>query len=138
MLRVGEQVIASCVADILSARRSGSIRRSYRKDRHLGYRMKCAMSPDLQDRDRLRFARLASADDDGRRSMRSTDHAKFIRGRLGAALRQMKYMPELRFRDDTSFDNFSQTRSTALLKSSGGRPRSWTFKRQERRTELKR
>ena len=33
-------------------------------------------------------------------------NAKFIRGRLGGQLRQMKYMPEVRFRDDTSFDNY--------------------------------
>lgn len=33
-------------------------------------------------------------------------HAKFIRGRIGGQLRQMKYMPEVRFRDDTSFDNY--------------------------------
>jgi ribosome-binding factor A len=35
-------------------------------------------------------------------------HAKFIRGRLGPHLRQMKYMPEIRFRDDTSFDNYKK------------------------------
>jgi ribosome-binding factor A len=35
-------------------------------------------------------------------------HAKFIRGRLAPALRQMKYMPEFRFRIDTSFDNMSK------------------------------
>ncbi|MBB4235370.1 30S ribosome-binding factor RbfA [Rhizobium esperanzae] len=35
-------------------------------------------------------------------------HAKFIRGRLGQQLRQMKYMPEVRFRDDTSFDNYKK------------------------------
>ena len=35
-------------------------------------------------------------------------HAKFIRGRLGGQLRQMKYMPEVRFRDDTSFDNYKK------------------------------
>ncbi|OWO91384.1 ribosome-binding factor A [Rhizobium esperanzae] len=35
-------------------------------------------------------------------------HAKFIRGRLGPQLRQMKYMPEVRFRDDTSFDNYKK------------------------------
>ena len=34
--------------------------------------------------------------------------AKFIRGRLGPQLRQMKYMPEVRFRDDTSFDNYKK------------------------------
>ena len=35
-------------------------------------------------------------------------HAKYIRGRLGGQLRQMKYMPEVRFRDDTSFDNYKK------------------------------
>ena len=33
---------------------------------------------------------------------------RFIRGRLAPALRQMKYMPEFRFRADTSFDNFAR------------------------------
>lgn len=35
-------------------------------------------------------------------------NAKFIRGRMSPALKQMKYMPELRFRVDTSFDNYSK------------------------------
>ena len=35
-------------------------------------------------------------------------HAKFIRGRLGPHLRQMKFMPEIRFRHDTSFDNYKK------------------------------
>ena len=35
-------------------------------------------------------------------------HARFIRGRLWPQLRQMKYMPEVRFRDDTSFDNYKK------------------------------
>jgi len=34
------------------------------------------------------------------------EHARFIRGRLAPALRQMRYMPEIRFRLDTSFENF--------------------------------
>jgi ribosome-binding factor A len=42
-------------------------------------------------------------------------HAKYIRGRLGPQLRQMKYMPEVRFRDDTSFDNYKKI--DALLRS---------------------
>ena len=42
-------------------------------------------------------------------------HAKFVRGRVSGALRQMKYMPEFRFRLDTSFDNFA--RINELLKS---------------------
>ena len=35
-------------------------------------------------------------------------HARFIRGRVSSALRQMKYMPEFRFRLDTSYDNFAR------------------------------
>ncbi len=42
-------------------------------------------------------------------------HAKYIRGRLGPQLRQLKYMPEVRFRDDTSFDNYQKI--DALLRS---------------------
>ena len=38
---------------------------------------------------------------------------KFIRGRLSPALSQMKYMPEFRFRADTSFENYA--RIDALL-----------------------
>ena len=33
---------------------------------------------------------------------------KLIRGRLSPALRQMKYMPEFRFRADTSFENYAR------------------------------
>ncbi|MEM7215786.1 MAG: 30S ribosome-binding factor RbfA [Pseudomonadota bacterium] len=43
------------------------------------------------------------------------ENAKFIRGRLSPYLNQMKYMPEFRFREDTSFDNYS--RIDALLSS---------------------
>ncbi|RIY00795.1 30S ribosome-binding factor RbfA [Aureimonas flava] len=42
-------------------------------------------------------------------------HARFLRGRLTPALRQMKYMPEIRFRQDDSFDNYA--RIDALLRS---------------------
>ncbi|WP_317992775.1 30S ribosome-binding factor RbfA [Bartonella gliris] len=42
-------------------------------------------------------------------------HSRFIRGEISHALRQMKYMPELRFRLDSSFDNFSKI--DALLRS---------------------
>ena len=42
-------------------------------------------------------------------------NARFIRGRLSPALRQMKSMPEVRFRTDTSFDNYA--RIDALLRS---------------------
>ena len=33
---------------------------------------------------------------------------KLIRGKITPALRQMKYMPEFRFRPDTSFDNYAK------------------------------
>lgn len=33
-------------------------------------------------------------------------NARYIRKRVTPALRQMKYMPDVRFRDDTSFDNY--------------------------------
>jgi ribosome-binding factor A len=42
-------------------------------------------------------------------------NARFIRGKMSPALRQMKYMPDVRFRDDTSFENFRKI--DELLKS---------------------
>ncbi len=42
-------------------------------------------------------------------------HAKYIRGTLGPALRQMRTMPLIRFRLDTSFDNYAKI--DALLRS---------------------
>ena len=42
-------------------------------------------------------------------------NARFIRGRVSPAMRQMKYMPEFRFRLDTSFENFEKI--DRLLKS---------------------
>ena len=35
-------------------------------------------------------------------------HARFIRGRVSPALRQMRSMPEFRFRLDTSYDNMAK------------------------------
>lgn len=42
-------------------------------------------------------------------------NARFIRGRVSGALRQLKYMPEFRFRPDTSYDNMA--RIDELLRS---------------------
>ena len=42
-------------------------------------------------------------------------NAKFLRGKLSRELGQMKFMPQFRFRADTSFDNFQKV--DALLKS---------------------
>ncbi|WP_395448419.1 30S ribosome-binding factor RbfA [Aminobacter sp. UC22_36] len=51
-------------------------------------------------------------------------YAKFIRGRVSFALRQMKYMPEFRFRLDTSYDNFAKIndllRSPEVVRDLGG------------------
>lgn len=42
-------------------------------------------------------------------------NARYLRKKVTPALRQMKYMPEIRFRDDTSFDNYQ--RIDELLRS---------------------
>lgn len=42
-------------------------------------------------------------------------HARFIRGQMARDLRQMKSIPEFRFRPDTSFDNYQKI--DELLKS---------------------
>jgi ribosome-binding factor A len=42
-------------------------------------------------------------------------NARFLRGRIAPALRQIKFMPELRFRLDTRFDESS--RIDELLRS---------------------
>jgi ribosome-binding factor A len=64
------------------------------------------MSPDL----RLATAYVAplGASEDHPVADALNRHARFIRGRLGPQLRQLKYMPEIRFRLDTSFDNLEK------------------------------
>lgn len=42
-------------------------------------------------------------------------HAKYMKRKLGPTLRNMKHMPDLRFRVDTSYDNYSKI--TDLLNS---------------------
>ena len=71
------------------------------------------MSPDLK---------IATAyvvplgEDDGGAIVEALNRdVRFIRGRVMPSLRQMKYMPEFRFRLDTSFDNFE--RIDRILKS---------------------
>lgn len=71
------------------------------------------MSPDLKIATAF-VAPIGAADDEAVIEALNR-HARFIRGRLSPALRQMKYMPEVRFRLDTSFDNFA--RIDRLLKS---------------------
>jgi len=71
------------------------------------------MSPDLKIA--TAFVSPLSTGDDSAVVEALNKHAKFIRGRVSSALRQMKYMPEFRFRLDTSFDNFAKINE--LLKS---------------------
>ena len=71
------------------------------------------MSPDLKIA--TAFVSPLGARDDKAVVEALNRHARYIRGRVSGALRQMKYMPEFRFRLDTSFDNF--TKINELLKS---------------------
>jgi ribosome-binding factor A len=64
------------------------------------------MSPDLKVATAF-VSPLGAADDEAIVAALNR-HARFIRGRLSPALRQMKYMPEFRFRLDTSYDNFQK------------------------------
>ncbi len=64
------------------------------------------MSPDLKIA--TAFVSPLGAPDAGAVVEALNRHAKFIRGRVTGALRQMKYMPEFRFRLDTSYDNFQK------------------------------
>lgn len=64
------------------------------------------MSPDLKIA--TAFVSPLGSPDAGAVVEALNRHAKFVRGRVSGALRQMKYMPEFRFRLDTSFDNFQK------------------------------
>lgn len=62
------------------------------------------MSPDLKVA--TAYVSPLGAPDGELVVMALNEHARFVRGRLGPALRQMRYMPEIRFRLDTSYENF--------------------------------
>ncbi|MER8965093.1 30S ribosome-binding factor RbfA [Mesorhizobium sp. M0159] len=64
------------------------------------------MAPDLKIA--TAFVSPLGAKDAGAVIEALNKHAKFVRGRVSGALRQMKYMPEFRFRLDTSYDNFQK------------------------------
>lgn len=72
-----------------------------------------SMSPDL----RVATCFVAPlADADAEEVVKALNHhTRFIRGELGPQLRQLRYMPEFRFKVDTSFDNFAKI--DALLHS---------------------
>ncbi|MBA3446780.1 MAG: 30S ribosome-binding factor RbfA [Pseudaminobacter sp.] len=64
------------------------------------------MSPDLKIA--TAFVSPLGARDDEAVIEALNKNAKFIRGRVSSALRQMRSMPQFRFRRDTSYDNFAK------------------------------
>ncbi|NBB48098.1 30S ribosome-binding factor RbfA [Rhizobium sp. CRIBSB] len=108
MLRVGEQVRAA----ITQVLQRGEVNDEVIEKTVISV-SEVRMSPDLKMATAY-VAPLGVSDHDAVIAALNK-HAKFIRGRIGGQLRQMKYMPEVRFRDDTSFDNYQKI--DALLRS---------------------
>jgi len=107
-LRVGEQV-RHALSDVLAR---GEIIDDLIQNTVISV-SEVRMSPDLKIATAF-VAPLAAKDDDAVIKALAKN-AKFIRGRVSGALRQMRSMPEFRFRLDTSFDNMA--RIDALLRS---------------------
>jgi ribosome-binding factor A len=101
VLRVGEQV-RHALAEMLQR---GEVRDDLIETTVVSV-SEVRMSPDLKIA--TAFVAPLGAKDDKAVVEALNRHAKFIRGRLSPALRQMKYMPEFRFRLDTSYDNFQK------------------------------
>jgi ribosome-binding factor A len=101
MLRIGEQVRAALVQVL----QRGEVRDPLIETTVISI-SEVRMSSDLK-MGTAYVTPLGVADHDGIIEALNR-HAKFIRGRLSPHLRQMKYMPEIRFRDDTSFDNYKK------------------------------
>lgn len=101
MLRVGEQV-RHALAEMLQR---GEIRDDLIETTVVSV-SEVRMSPDLKIATAF-VAPLGAKDDDAVVAALNRN-ARFIRGRMSPALRQMKYMPEFRFRLDTSYDNFQK------------------------------
>lgn len=107
-LRVGEQV-RHALSDVLQR---GEVRDELLETIVISIN-EVRMSPDLKIA--TAFVSPLGAKDDEAVIKALAKNAKFIRGRVSGALRQMKYMPEFRFRLDTSYDNMS--RIDQLLRS---------------------
>lgn len=101
MLRVGEQVRAALVQVL----QRGEVRDALIESTVISI-SEVRMSTDLKVATAY-VTPLGIADHDGIIEALNR-HAKFLRGRLSPHLRQMKYMPEVRFKDDTSFDNYKK------------------------------
>ena len=100
-LRVGEQV-RHALSDLLQR---GEVRDDLVEKTVISI-SEVRMSPDLKLA--TAFVAPLGAADDAAVVEALNRNARFIRGRMSPALRQMKYMPEFRFRLDTSYDNFSK------------------------------
>ena len=100
-LRVGEQV-RHALADVIQR---GEVRDDVIEGTVISVN-EVRMSPDLKIA--TAFVAPLGAKDDDAVIKALARNAKFIRGRVSGALRQMKYMPEFRFRLDTSYDNFDK------------------------------
>lgn len=100
-LRVGEQV-RHALAELIAR---GEIRDPLVESVVVSVN-EVSMSPDL--RIATAFVTPLAVEDGEAVAAALQGHAKYIRGRLAPALRQMKYMPEIRFRLDTSFGNFEK------------------------------
>lgn len=107
-LRVGEQV-RHALADVLQR---GEIRDDIIESTVISI-SEVRMSPDLKIA--TAYVSPLGAKDDQAVIKALAKNAKFIRGRVSGALRQMKYMPEFRFRLDSSYDNMA--RIDELLRS---------------------
>ncbi len=107
-LRVGEQV-RHALTEVLQR---GEIRDEALDDVIVAV-SEVRMSPDLKIA--TVFVSLIGEADETTVIKALARNAKFIRGRVSGALRQMKYMPEFRFRPDTSYDNMA--RIDELLRS---------------------
>lgn len=108
MLRVGEQV-RSALTQVLQRREINDDV----IDNAVISISEVRMSPDLKIA--TAYVTPLGAKDHDKIVAALNRNAKFIRGKMGPALRQMKYMPDVRFRDDTSFENFRKI--DELLKS---------------------
>lgn len=101
MLRVGEQV-RHALSDVLTR---GEVRDDVIENTVISI-SEVRMSPDLKIATAF-VSPLGDADHDAVIKALARN-AKFIRGRVSGALRQMRSMPEFRFRIDTSYDNMSK------------------------------
>ncbi|MBY5897727.1 30S ribosome-binding factor RbfA [Rhizobium ruizarguesonis] len=101
MLRIGEQVRAA----ITQVLQRGEVRDDVIEATVISI-SEVRMSPDLKIA--TAYVTPLGVSDHSIVIQALNRHARFIRGRLGPQLRQMKYMPEVRFRDDTSFDNYKK------------------------------